>query len=67
MNYLWGAMILIGVIYGTAAGNLQEITEAAVSSSKEAVNLCISLAGVTALWMGMMRIAETSGLVQKLT
>lgn len=67
MNYLWGAMILIGVIYGTAAGNLQEVTQAAVTSSREAVDLCISLAGVTALWVGMMRIAENTGLLQKLT
>ena len=38
MNYLWGGMILIGIIYGTVTGNLQEVSEAAIQSSKEAVS-----------------------------
>lgn len=63
MNYLWGGMILIGIIYGTVTGHLEEVSEAAIQSSKEAVSLCVVMAGVTALWVGMMRIAEvrTSG------
>ena len=63
MNYLWGGMILVGVIYGTITGNLKAVTEAAIDSSKEAVNLCVVMAGVTALWVGMMRIAENTGLL----
>lgn len=66
MNYLWGGMILIGVIYGTITGNLQAVTEAAVDSSKEAVSLCLTMAGVTALWVGIMKIAERSGLIESL-
>lgn len=64
MNYLWGGMILLGIIYGTATGNLKAVTEAAVNSSKEAVSLCIVMAGVTAMWVGIMRIAENSGLIE---
>ena len=64
MNYLWGGMILIGIIYGTASGNLKAVTEAAVNSSKEAVSLSIVMAGVTAMWVGIMRIAENSGLIE---
>lgn len=59
-------MILIGIVYGTLTGNLKEVTDAAVSSSKEAVNLCIAMAGITAMWTGMMKIAETAGLVEQL-
>lgn len=66
MNYLWGGMILIGIIYGTITGNLDAVTEAAINSSKEAVNLCIVMAGVTAMWVGIMRIAENSGLINSL-
>ena len=63
MNYLWGGMILIGIIYGAASGNWKEVTEAALDSSKEAVSLCVAMAGVTAMWVGIMRIAEKSGLI----
>lgn len=66
MNYLWGGMILLGILYGTATGNLKAVTEAAVESSREAVSLCIVMAGVTALWTGIMRIAENSGLIEQM-
>lgn len=67
MAYLWGSMILIGVIYGAFTGNLKEVTEAVVNSSKEAVSLCITMAGLTALWTGLMKIAEMTGLVGQLS
>ena len=67
MTYLWAGMILLGVLYGTVTGHLQAVTEAAVSSSKEAVTLCISMAGITAMWTGIMKIAENTGLVEALS
>lgn len=67
MTWLWGGMIIISTIYGTLTGRLQEVTEAAVSSSGEAVALCVSMAGVTAFWSGLMKIAEMTGLVEQLS
>ena len=67
MNYLWGGMLLLGVIYGVATGNMQSITEAALDSSKEAVTLAISIAGVTAFWTGILNIAKKGGMVEKLS
>lgn len=63
MNYLWGFMILIGVVYAAFTGNLPAVTEAAVDSAKEAVTLCITMTGVMAFWVGMMRIAERAGII----
>lgn len=63
MAYLWGGMLLIGIAYGVLSGNVDEVTKAFVSCSGEAVSLCIAMAGITAMWTGMMKIAETSGLV----
>lgn len=67
MNFLWGGMLLIGILYGSLTGNLKEVTEAVISSSKEAVSLCVTVAGVTAMWCGLMKIAENGGLIEKLT
>lgn len=66
MTYLWGGMLLIGIVYGVLVGNVDEVTKAFVSCSGEAVSLCISMAGITAMWTGMMKIAENSGLVTEL-
>ena len=67
MTYLWGGMLIIGIVFGALNGNLQEVTEAVISSSKEAVALCISMAGITAMWTGIMKIAENTGLVSLLS
>ena len=66
MNYLWGGMILLGLIYGAFAGTLDAVTESVINSAKEAVSLVISIAGITAFWTGIMKIAEQAGLVEKL-
>ena len=60
-------MILVGIVYGIFTGNLKDVTEAAVSSSRDAVSLCISMAGVVAMWSGLMKIAEMAGLVEELS
>ncbi len=65
MNYLWGAMMLIGVVYGALTGNLSEVTEQALASAKEAVALCITMAGVMAFWTGIMQIAENAGFMRR--
>lgn len=67
MTYLWSGMIIIGIIYGALTGNFKAVTEAIVSSGKDAVTLCISMAGIVAMWSGLMKIAEMSGMVEKLS
>lgn len=67
MNFLWGGMILIGVIYGAAAGTMQEVSDAALSSAREAVTLCITMVGVMAMWVGLMEIARESEMIAGLT
>lgn len=64
MNYLWGFMIVLGIVYAAITGTLPEVTQAAVDSSKEAVTLCITMIGVMSLWMGLMRIAEKGGIIR---
>lgn len=64
MNYLWGGMILVGIIYGAFSGNMQAVTDEAINSAKEAVTLCITMIGVMSLWVGIMEIAKEAGLIQ---
>lgn len=67
LNYIWAFMIMIGVIYGAMTGNMRAVSNAALDSAGEAVSLCITMMGVMALWVGLMEIAQTSGLIAKLT
>lgn len=63
MDYLWAAMLLIGILYGALSGNLSAVGDAALSSSGEAIRICITTAGVLTLWTGLMEIAKSSGLI----
>ena len=67
MNAIWACMILLAVLYGAATGHMAEVTNAALDSAGEAVSLCITMAGVVALWMGLMEVAGKAGLVERLT
>jgi len=57
-------MILISVVVGTITGNIDAVTEAAITMAKTAVEIAISLIGIMALWLGTMKIADESGLIQ---
>lgn len=63
MNYIWGIMILTGVIYGTVTGNAEAVSDAVLSSAREAVTLCVTMLGVMGFWMGLMEIARDAGLI----
>lgn len=67
LNYLWAAMIILGVIYGAVTGHMQQVSEAMVDSSKEAVTLCITMLGVMGMWVGIMEIAKDAGVIQTMT
>ena len=67
MKYLWGGMLIVGIIYGALTGNLNEVTNGAINASKEAVNLAVALLGVTAMWSGLMEIASGAGIIDWLT
>ena len=64
LNYIWFGMMFIGVVVGAFTGNIDAVTEAAINMAKVAVNLAIGLIGIMALWLGVMKIAEESGLIR---
>ena len=67
LNYIWLALVLGAVLLGGATGQLKEVTTAAFEACKTAVmTLALPLAGVMALWLGVMRLAEISGLMHAL-
>ena len=64
LNYIWFGLIFVSVVVGTITGRIDEVTEAAISMSKTSVDIAIGLIGIMALWLGIMKIAEDSGLIQ---
>ena len=64
LNYIWFGLIFISVVVGTITGRIDQVTDAAITMSKTSVEIAIGLIGIMALWLGTMKIAEDSGLLQ---
>lgn len=67
LNYIWGGMIIIGIVVAVATGSVEAANDAVLDSAGEAVQLCITMLGVVAVWTGLMEVARESGLIKKLT
>lgn len=67
LNYIWAAMIAVGVLYGALTGNMEAVANGALDAAGEAVQLCITMIGIMGLWVGLMEIASRSGLIDSLT
>ena len=59
-------MITIGIIGSIAFNNLGELNKVILSETSSGIDFAISLAGIMALWMGIMNIAKESGLIEKI-
>lgn len=66
LNIIWASLIVIGFFVGALNGKLDLVTNAAIDSAKGGVELAIGLIGIMALWLGIMRIGEDSGLIKAL-
>ncbi|BDG59975.1 nucleoside recognition domain-containing protein [Caldinitratiruptor microaerophilus] len=63
---VWLVLIVTAVAVAGATGRVEQVTQAAMESARAAVETALNLAGVMALWLGLSRIAQESGLMQAL-
>ncbi len=66
LNYIWMGLMLIAIVVGAINNKLPEVTKAAFDMAETSVNIAFGLIGIMALWLGIMKIAEESGLVKLL-
>ncbi len=63
LNYIWGALMLISLIFAAFTGRLEAVTTGAMNGASDAVTLSISLLGIMCLWTGLMKIASEGGII----
>jgi spore maturation protein SpmA len=66
LNYIWLALVLLAVAISGWNDRWKEVTDGAFDGAKTAVTIALGLIGIMALWLGVMRLAERAGLVQKI-
>lgn len=66
INIIWAFLAIVGIVFAMFNGTISEVNEAVFKGAKEAVTLCIGLISILVFWLGMMKIAEHAGLLDKL-
>lgn len=61
LNYIFAGMILFSLAAAIITGNTNSLAGAIIKGASESVNLLITMAGMLALWSGIMEIADKSG------
>lgn len=67
MSVIWTGMILVSILCSLLTGRVQQTAAAALEGASAGVTLCISMAGILCLWMGIMEIMSRSGLSDRLS
>ncbi len=67
MKFIWGGLIVIGLIVGIANGKLQEMNTAILQSAGDAAELSLSMIGIYALWLGLLNVGQDSGMIEALS
>lgn len=67
MNYIFFILISLSIIVGFINGTLSDVVAAMLDGCEAAVKVALSLIGIMAFWLGIMRVAEKSGLVKLLS
>ena len=63
MNYIWLFLIITSFIFAFINGRMEDVVNAMLKSSQNAVMVAFSLIGIMAFWLGIVRIAKISGLI----
>jgi spore maturation protein A len=63
LNYIWFGLMAVALVVAAFNGTADAVTKGAIDSAKTAVEIALGLIGIMTLWLGMMRIAEASGMV----
>ena len=66
LNYIWLGLVVLAVAIGGWTDKFKEVTDGAFDGAKTAVTIALGLIGIMALWLGVMRLAERCGLVQRM-
>lgn len=65
INVIWIILIVLGIVYSLVTGNIELINSEIINGCKNGIDLVLSMLPVVVLWMGIMKIAESSGLLDR--
>ena len=67
VTIIFGSFLIIGIVYSFVNGNISIINTTLISSGTIAIDIAIKMIPLLCLWLGIMKIAEDSGLLHKIS
>lgn len=67
LNILWPVFIIISIAYAIFFGNIENLNNSIFESAENAVNLTLTLLGMTCLWSGIMEVASKTQIIEYLS
>lgn len=67
MNTIWSYMVLVALIFYVVTGNVAQVVDVIFSSTENTVELFLQLTGMICMWSGFIKIAEKSGMIEKIS
>ncbi len=67
INYIFGIFIIIGIVYSFFTGNVDVLNNSLISSGEDAISMIFKMIPLLCLWLGVMKIAEASNLIDKIS
>lgn len=67
VGIIWLLMMLLGVFLGILNGNVDKVVQAGMDGATQAVKMCFGFIGIYSMWLGLMKIAERSGMIEGLS
>lgn len=67
INKIWASFIIIGIIYSILTNNVELISTEIIKGAETTLNMITKIFPVMALWLGIMKIAEASNLLKKIS
>lgn len=64
MNYIFYGLIVLSIIIGAVNGKLPDVVNSILTGAEKSVQIAFSLIGIMAFWLGIMKIAEKSGIIE---
>ena len=63
IGYIWAFMVIFSIVASVFTGTVPQTVNAAFDGANQSVETIVGFLGVMCMWMGLMKIAERSGLI----
>ncbi len=65
INKIWAFFIIVGIVFTICFGSATDLNDTILNSASNGVGMVLDLLPIIVLWSGIMKIAEKSGLLNK--